>query len=1236
MFHIFYVNKGYMLVLEPPALGSVYELQQCIYDATNVEVQEQVLFLSGGESVMNGETLSAYLGAGTDTNPVYLVRRVPSADRESVSTPERDGINNLYQTWVSSVEKLDKSATSSSTTAEYTRLGKYGMQVSDTIFKFCAKVVSEHQHLNQGWMAVISNLDDNINKIQKKMDRSMHQCQRLATMRDKGYELLNGFDQVLETLNMITIPGQLISSMSSIAGASTAAPNYEFSQSVAGGAVEDMTLYKWIASKDTVYSLNSLVEHVTSHLQKTDDTDLRDAKLNFDAVKELVKKTDYRDIRGIDKRLAMLDTKLNFLEESHLIMKDLANHIIQPTIQDSNANMAAYQRARVEEFNKMLSEFNNYALCFIDSKLELLKNICQRFAGWVRQAYERLQQANKRMILFDDKFTGLRQRLDLVRQIKEAPIMYVTAVAEVIRREALKKEFGHWISTCIDKCSSFVQEENKMRSEFYGKLEKHFLRTLFYGMADVMPDFTPMEPHIDKTLPKVTIEHFKELRKTFPDMQELLKVTTPQIYTRLSITDPSAPQMVMAQSQMAGLRREESFFVREKTHNIDAMNRNFPSTTWLSEENIEMSPANNFLLTTRAGFSSNTSLNNMESNMPTPQNSNLCMSLELYLLRTPILLPRAGLSSSERSSHFSTPDDNFGSFGKYVRNSFPRSPPKICRPKSLQRRTSGAGVSSSVQMHLAEQQDQILESLENLPATLSEEFFAKCAFTRQSIADIVTFLITLKQSVEDYKVTIREETEQNLATVKAALKEDRLRNVEISNQLKTDSEKVLNEKSAEWESSYEGMKKELSQVVEHERYLRKEKEKELEEQRNLANKLNEDLLSVMKAKDDLHADLMKAEQERRLLSEQLQLESSIDYLAIELKAVEQLLKRELTSDEIQQIKAEIEKRKASQGKTQEEIAVALVEPTTMIRAEYEKAYKNKMAFIVKGVEEKKNKEIALLRDEIESELRLQSDIYIKKMKQKIGELEDKVKFLESTEHQSFPQPSASPERAIMVDSAMQVSDPKLDFKGESLMQESCMVLSNAAMDQSIAIQQQLPPEEPRPASCNQDPPGVAVILQASGKNSAGTSSKGSDDSDVEIANVLSIYSRGTQTKIRMRDMRMMIALNDVYEGCSVLIMWDNVHNTYVVFCTNPTLYVVKESCMLRLGVSPLNNEQGATTRRNWMFAAVNGIETCQIKKEKNRYNLPMNTRFYRVSVEPLPMDTPSSQSSSTSISTSRR
>lgn len=47
--------------------------------------------------------------------------------------------------------------------------------------------------------------------------------------------------------------------------------------------------------------------------------------------------------------------------------------------------------------------------------------------------------------------------------------------------------------------------------------------------------------------------------------------------------------------------------------------------------------------------------------------------------------------------------------------------------------------------------------------------------------------------------------------------------------------------------------------------------------------------------------------------------------------------------------------------------------------------------------------------------------------------------------------------------------------------------------------------------------------------------------------VTSINTMGTQTRICMKEMNMMISLHDIHEGCSVLVMWDNSHNSYMVF-----------------------------------------------------------------------------------------
>lgn len=113
-----------------------------------------------------------------------------------------------------------------------------------------------------------------------------------------------------------------------------------------------------------------------------------------------------------------------------------------------------------------------------------MKNVRQRLAGWIRQSYDRLQIAQTNVTLFEEKFSGFKQRLDLVRQIREAPIIFVAAVSEVIRRNAFQAEFNEWSASFIQKCSEFIKDENMTRAEFYCKLEKHFLRDIFKNMGD--------------------------------------------------------------------------------------------------------------------------------------------------------------------------------------------------------------------------------------------------------------------------------------------------------------------------------------------------------------------------------------------------------------------------------------------------------------------------------------------------------------------------------------------------------------------------------------------------------------------------------------------------------------------------------------------------------------------------------------------------------------------------------
>ncbi|KAL3121459.1 hypothetical protein niasHT_004904 [Heterodera trifolii] len=1096
MFHIFFVNRGYMLVLEPPALGSVYDLQKCIADSINIDINEQYLFLSGGASINRNALLSAISDVGTDTNPIFLVRRITNTQSEPTKT-NSDGINEIYQDWEISMDRMLGIVPTNSPSAisECVDLGKKCAQLAENIVRFCNNVLIEHQFLYQGWMSVISNLDENILRIQRRLDKSIGQAEKLETFRQNGRCLLNGFDKILETLKKIVLPPSLLS----LGHSST-------NLSDSDGSAEEITLFDWISSKDPAYSLSSFSQHVLDHLGKTTDEELREAQHLLAMVQDVSQKPQYRDIRGIDKRLGTLNAHLKKLEANLSEVRETSVAIIQPIIQDGTQSVVVGQRNKLKELRGKLSEQRSCALSFISSKEEVIQNICQRLATWIKQAYQRLQDVDKRVMCFDQKFNGLRQRMDLARQITETPSIYMTAVPEVIRREALKREFSSWINLHIGKTMEFITDENKIRQQFFGKLEKHFLRQLFPGMDEMMPQFSPqIAPKIDQLLPKVPFSHLHELRSRFPEMKELLFVGTPRLFSRLAISDPTSP---IASAPIRSIRRDESFYERDKTSNIDVMNRNLPSTNWLSEESMGFSPSPsggpNFMTLDQRGceFSTSTSsISTLELQSPRelgplgvhfdtisrPKTENIEIREEnkLQMNRSslsprqqsaPIAIPSNSHSiamdpiESLGSNQFSTPDDTFGSLGSTCGGRFvnvkqflqPNSP-KIVRPKTMLREQEYSQFTQKEEEEKRYEKSNV-EREQNVH--LSGEFCSKMTNTQKSLKEFSEELSSVRLSVKELGKIVDCLHSSELAQSVNNYFRDKFSSIVELQQITSDenNKKMI----AEVEQKFKTQIEDVANELEQQRSLCMDKENTIKEQNAIISRLKDDLELLGKERDELR-----------------------------------------------------EKAKTDNGNG-EENPVANAKET--------------------------------------------------------------------------------------------------DTHNQSIVHCLPEVISHSIVE----------------GLSNKDTMPMA-------SNSTG------NDEDEGVAK-LSSRSCSTQTKIRCKDLHTFISLNELYEDCGALIIWNSQLNAYAArnsaFPNSP--YIVKDSSFEKLGIRrpprPAIQSTDASSiafspasmPRPWMFVLVESIEMCQIRKAANRYNLPLDTRFYRISVLPIPGDfagaTPISAASSVSSS----
>ncbi|KAI6236006.1 RB1-inducible coiled-coil protein 1 [Aphelenchoides besseyi] len=1200
MYHVFYVNDGYMLALEISPVGYFRDLHHELTLKTGVLPGDQVFFLGSGEALIGDYPLSSYSDAGTESNPIYFVKRF-SSEHDSINSREEEGINNLIKNWHRDVDQLYGQQIKQTLVYTYSETGEKGIRMGETLIRFCAKIVAEHQYLSHGWSAVIQNMSENMTQIGHRFTRAYRISQRLPQIRKHSQAWVNDFDPVFEALSQIKVPNYLLNKSPT---GSQAESNINISDSI--------SLYEWIDNHDPLYTLDTLIKHVSQHIEMLDDSAIKTAGDSLKFVKERSRRSEFRSIRGIDKRLAMLDTNLIELESNFNKLKEMTTKLLHPHSDQNNYRQVINeQRDRINEVSTTLEQFGKYAQLFLSSKMELLLNVRKRLAGWIRESYQQLQIAHTELTLFEGKFNGFRQRLDLVRQVREAPILYVAAVSEVIRRQAFRTEFDCWLMMFIQKCSEFIKSENTTRAEFYCKLEKHFLREIFKNMGDELPNFCPHKIKFDMNLPPVDAQLFRELREELrgrKDFEELFKVSTPDVFGRLYIEDPKSAQSPRSREHMSFLQREESFFVQDKDdHTIESK---FPSTTWLNavDEPSEMSPLTNQFYLSRAG-GSNSSLNtdsnvttpsdllpNLESikplhrdsiprNVGTPSSVDLTSPTSIHPDRHPTnVAARRSMPSPGRRPIFHAGGDSQVSLNMDEQEmsdsttplyNTPMLSPTTVSTNQLDEHTSRSQVCQESPIERKQTRDNYV-LLQGRVAELSAELAAlRLEFTKQS-GDVQEQAESQFQSLVDKMKSVQEfAKEQQAACEKAA------------ESLK--AHETNHESTATQISELKAENEQLRETLKYEKYARDEKESLLHQKEEQLNKMNNDILKTIQAKDDIQVELLQAQTEKLQLETRVEAAANVDFLSIELDIVSQILKRELQPEEVDQVRAEIEKRKAVRRTDVEPLTVN----ETNLRVDYENAFRRKMTFVVQGIEEKKNEELAKMRDEIETESKAEYSRYIQKLKDRINEMEQKVQFYEGTS-------SALTTTSINFPTGINesfISTP---------IPESARFVDEETDEQIEEVTR--PIDEPT-VDGNDDKETPIPTNKSSEEEDA------DEDADDQTIAAVKSCTVSTQTKLRGRDLRMMITMYEISEGWGVILVFSKTHNSFCVFTMSTSLYFVKQRSLRKLGI----DSNVAATKNTIVFARIANVELCETKKAPNRYNLPPSTRFYRVDVLPMPI-----------------
>ncbi|XP_066254083.1 RB1-inducible coiled-coil protein 1 isoform X2 [Euwallacea similis] len=530
MVYIFFVQSGTMMTFdnEISIMESVANLNEKIQDRCQIPVQQQVLLINGGESLESQKNLCSYM-AGTDTNPIYLFST-------NYDIAKLDILKNLNYDDSELKKRLIESLSLpvSLTTVKLRALvAQDFFSVAKLQLEFCENMVLEQHLQQQGWSAVIANLEDIVTEFRKRWELFQKMYNDFIAERHTFEGFLLSFEEDKRILQRIPLIDVLFDSQKK----PNVTPNTSETTSSTSQTVPstEISLFEWISSSSSSSSstrrLEDLYALCRSSLHKFEIEMIPKLRKRIAETLSSAEKPERKEIEGLGKRLFDLDDLLRKMKKAVEHQSDMAQSFLQN--QNSVAHMKdtsilpdlcvthAQQLDLVKNCHQRIIEDRSR---IVKSKNELSKSLCARIA-WVQTVEDKFWELDFLLVYFNGQVNRLRKHLELFQQIHLAPVIYMNAVVEVVRRRSFSQLFLMWASDLACQMMTIYNEELTRRKDFSSQFEGHFLNALFPGMEDMPPPFAiEAPPMFDAKLPQISEEDLERLRQGLPDFSEHLTV----------------------------------------------------------------------------------------------------------------------------------------------------------------------------------------------------------------------------------------------------------------------------------------------------------------------------------------------------------------------------------------------------------------------------------------------------------------------------------------------------------------------------------------------------------------------------------------------------------------------------------------------------------------------------------------------------------------------------------------
>ncbi|XP_064553484.1 RB1-inducible coiled-coil protein 1 isoform X2 [Drosophila montana] len=592
MLYVFHVDVGRMLSFDMTvALSSVENLKETIQRLHGLPAANIVLLVSGGEMLTHSTQVSCY-SAGTDTNPIFMFLTGDERLAPTIASGSGGGGAGRTASEVIDAELRRQVEENQPAVLETVRqratLAQHLRELGRKEELLCERLVHEQHLQQQGWSAVVANMEDLTSEFSERFHNFCLAFDRHLEQRESYLELLRNFGDDLKQLARIPIlPALMTLAQADFHGfdellgndndnvdenvgqpqpktetevgdsgeagdcveksSSSTSPNKKLKM---GHEQEDqeetsnpkqqqqqqhqLNLLQWISSKGNHAALQQMCDECVQGLDTFSLEIYEKLKLEVQNIIKSAKQSDVKEIKGLSDRLYRLDEFKYEIRKIVQVQREQAtafqqNETRAVNLRDNSVlpDLCLSHRSQLMVMRDNHIKIREYSRCIANSKEELGRNLNTRLRRivWIENG---MSEFDNRLLFYLRCLRRAERHISIIEQIHRAPSTYVAAVTEVVRRKIFSDEFRLWASRLSVDFDRIHSEEMERRRLFNDSFDGHFLNILFPGMADMPPTFANEHPELsfDTRLPQLSCSDI-----------ELLSVQLPDLATQLQLPD---------------------------------------------------------------------------------------------------------------------------------------------------------------------------------------------------------------------------------------------------------------------------------------------------------------------------------------------------------------------------------------------------------------------------------------------------------------------------------------------------------------------------------------------------------------------------------------------------------------------------------------------------------------------------------------------------------------------------